>query len=126
MAGTMQRYDELYLFRRGRTFYFRFRIPQQFVETLGIHEIRRSLRTSDPKLARRRCRRMSVALSKLITWLEGMAEPTKSETVRIARQYLERELKANEVGTITPFEDDLRAGEYQVACGYGRSPLVLK
>ena len=66
-----------YLVRRGTRFYFRMRVPAEVVTILGRSELKRSLFTSDVKVARRRARRL--VGSALILIEKARKRPVTSE-----------------------------------------------
>ncbi len=67
-----------YVFRRGNVFHFRLRIPADLVARFdGRREVRLSLRTTDPELARYRALRAYLDLQDLFARLraESAADP---------------------------------------------------
>jgi integrase len=82
------------LVRRKRTFYFRARVPTALIATLGRRELWRSLRTSDPVLARLRASVMWASVQKL--WNSVLSgSVTKEEIDQLLREWLSQALASD-------------------------------
>ncbi len=77
----MASYSVHHLVRRAGTFYFRRALPLSLVEQAGFSELKISLKTTDPKLAKIRCREFSSLFERLFGELQGMAS-IKAETIK--------------------------------------------
>lgn len=63
----------LHLFRRGAVYYWRCRLPARLARSLGRDVLCRSLRTTNPALARRRAKRLSIGVETLADHLDRLA-----------------------------------------------------
>ena len=75
-----------YLTRRGSVYWFRMAVPIDLVERVGCREIKGSLRTRSPAIARLRCQRLGSAILQLIARVRSMpeAEPGNHQASRSA------------------------------------------
>ena len=82
-----------HLLRRNGTYCVRFRIPADLVPALEITELRRSLGTTDPKLARERCQKATLWFRQLVD-RSRMSNPPQRARFELAAQTFFDELKA--------------------------------
>src|ERR1700719_3606825 len=81
-----------HLARRGGVYYFRAPVPRGLVEKFSCREIKLSLQTRDPQIARLRCRACSSAFERLVAGVRGMPELTQEQITKLLRGFLEQEL----------------------------------
>jgi integrase len=81
-----------HLCRRGGIYHFRLRLPKQIVQLMGRKELRRSLRTRDPLVARRRWLAALRLAELTIARLQTTPMLTDQEIEQIAREFYETEL----------------------------------
>lgn len=79
-----------HLIRRGNVFYARFRVPKRLASKLSIHEICRSLRTPNLRIAKHRATLATLWFSDVVAMLENMADPTRHELEEATRSYFEQ------------------------------------
>ena len=82
----MANYVVPYLTRRGNVFWFRMAVPTNLVHRIGRREIKFSLRSSHPSVARMRCRLLTVEILQLMALGPAMPALTKDAIERIARR----------------------------------------
>ena len=85
-----------YLTRRGSVYWFRMAVPLDLVERVGRREIKASLRTSSPAVARLRCQALGSAILRLIARARAMPELSQEAIKRLARRYFEQQLSLTE------------------------------
>ena len=83
-----------HLTRRGGAFGVRFRIPRDLETALGRAEIRRSLHTSDRKVAEHRCLQATAWFRREVDRLRMASNPTRTDLERAAYDFFGR-LKAD-------------------------------
>ena len=88
----MAHFKIAHLARRGGVFYFRAAVPRGLVEKFGCREIKLSLQTRDPQIARLRCRACSSAFERLVAGGRGMPDLTQEQITKVLRGFLENEL----------------------------------
>ncbi|WP_157961391.1 site-specific integrase [Microvirga flavescens] len=104
----MAHYHVTHLVRRGHVFWFRMALPHRMVLRFGRREIKLSLKTSVPGLARLRARALSAASLQLITLVQNMPELSPSQVQEIARNYLQTRLhKAEEVVLLVSHDKEI-------------------
>lgn len=99
--------------RRSNTFYFRMAIPRHLTARFRAREIKLSLRTADPHLARLRGASLSSALDLFLLGLPRMPDLTSEQIYVLVRGYFEQALgQSMELAYILP-KDSLydQAGE---------------
>lgn len=77
------------LLRRGDTFYFRVVVPRDLLATFGRSEIKCSLRTTDRRLARLRCRALSNAFEKLFSEVRTVPQVTYEMVNERVKRYFQ-------------------------------------
>lgn len=87
----MSRLGQVHRHRRGDTYYFRVAIPTRLQDRLGSREYKKSLQTSDYKVASRICRVMSTVAEDFFMAVDAM--PTEADYKQLMRQYFERQLR---------------------------------
>ncbi len=92
----------LHLFKRAGRYWWRRRLPAPLSAALGIAQVRRSLRTAEPAIARRRARRASVAFDGWLAMVEknmaeGRGAPTQDELKRVLDDLFEKVLADGEL-----------------------------
>ena len=85
-----------YLTRRGSVYWFRMAVPIDLVERVGCREIKGSLRTRSPAIARLRCQRLGSVILQLIARVRSMPELSQETIKRLARRYFEQQLSSTE------------------------------
>ena len=70
-----------YLTRRGSVYWFRMAVPKDLVGRVGCREIKGSLRTRSPAIARLRCQRLGSVILQLIARVHSMPELSQ-ETIK--------------------------------------------
>ena len=86
-----------YLTRRGSVFWFRMAVPKDLIgRRVGCREIKGSLRTRSPAIARLRCQRLGSAILQLIAWVRSMPEVSQETIKRLSRRYFEQLLSSTE------------------------------
>src|SRR6185312_729618 len=83
------------LVRRRNTFYFRARVPVALVVRVGRSELWRSLRTTDPGLARLRAWRLAARLEQL--WVSVRRSVTQEQIDQLIREWLREQLAFDKV-----------------------------
>jgi hypothetical protein len=83
----------VHLTRRGAIYAVRFRVPADLVTALGIVELRRSLFTADPALARRRCASTTAWFDSLMQEYRRMKRPTRKDFEEQANRYFNKMLR---------------------------------
>jgi len=86
----------LHLRRKKGAYYWRRKIPSSLIKRIGRIELVRSLHTSDPKLARLRCRLMGVASDKLFAMIEQQITLTTEQIDELLRRDFTECLQADE------------------------------
>ena len=84
-----------HLYRRRATYWWRRRVPAGLSQ-LGLRRVARSLRTTDPALARRRCRACSAAYDRAILQLMLRPSPTREDLQRVLDDIFHRILQDGE------------------------------
>lgn len=110
-----------HLSRRGAIYLVRFRIPTSLSRPLGVAELRRSLRTANPRQARERALIATVWFRELMDRFETMATPSRFDLEQ-ARTAFFKEL-TEELDSPRPFDpehfdDDVR---FNVDCSRERT-----
>ncbi len=104
----MAHFKIAHLTRRGGIYYFRASIPQGLVEKFGCREIKLSLKTRDPQIARLRCRACSSTFERLVAGVGGMSGLTQEQITTVLRGFLERELsKSVEAAFLLPQDEQI-------------------
>jgi integrase len=85
-----------YMTRRGSVYWLRMAVPLDLVERFGRREIKHSLRTRSPAVAKVRCQRLGSEFLQLIARMRGMPELTQKTIQDLARRYFEQELASTE------------------------------
>jgi integrase len=85
-----------YLTRRGSVFWFRMAVPKDLIGRVGCREIKGSLRTRSPTIARLRCQRLGSAILQLIARVRSMPEVSQETIKRLSRRYFEQLLSSTE------------------------------
>jgi len=99
----MSRRQLTYLTRRGGVYWFRMAVPVDLVERVGRREIKASLRTSSPAVARLRCQCLGSRMLQLIARVRAMPELSQETIERLARRYFEQQLSSTEeLATLIP------------------------
>lgn len=89
--------------RRSHTYYFRMAVPRHLTHRLQAREIKVSLRTADPHLARLRGASLSSALDLLLLGLPRMPDLTSEQISGLIRGYFEHALSQSmELAYILP------------------------
>lgn len=83
----MARGRPVHLARRGAVYQVRFRLPTALAQRLGLAELRKSLHTSDPAEARRRCLSATAWFREEMERLMQLTSPTRAELESAARNY---------------------------------------
>jgi len=95
-----------YLVRRGDTFYFRRAFPGNLINRFSRNEIKVSLRTDSPRLARMRCRDLSNRFEHFIELVWAMPELTPQVIDSLLKNYFLQELtKFNDILDIAVGDD---------------------
>ncbi len=84
-----------HLYRRRATYWWRRRVPAGLSQ-LGLRRVARSLRTTDPALARRRARACSAAYDRAIVALMRRPNPTREDLQRVLDDIFHRILQDGE------------------------------
>ena len=84
-----------HLYRRRATYWWRRRVPAGLCQ-LGLRQVARSLRTTDPALARRRARACSAAYDRAILQLMLRPSPTREDLQRVLDDIFHRILQDGE------------------------------
>lgn len=79
-----------HLARRGAVYLVRFRLPSVLAKRIGLVEFRRSLHTSDPAEARRRCLATTVWFREQMERLMQLNSPTRADLENAARSYFNK------------------------------------
>ena len=108
MAGSRP----AHLARRGAVYLVRFRLPHDLAVRLGILELRRSLHTTDSRLAKARCLEATRWFRTTVEELRSMTEPSRAALELAALSYFEH-LKAGASGPRT-FNEDFYEDEIDV------------
>lgn len=86
--------SQTHLYRRGATYYWRRLIPVRFIPVFGARDLRLSLRTNIPAIARHRIPRLDAAFDALLTelgWIVANGQVITQETAQsITREVLLR------------------------------------
>src|SRR5271169_10141 len=88
----LAKYKVPHLVRRGGNYYFRVAVPRPLRDQFGRRELKLSLLTHDPKVARMRCVRLSSCFVQLIARIESMTEMTQDQINQVVRAYFAREM----------------------------------
>ncbi len=83
---SLANYVVPYLTRRGNVFWFRMAVPENLVHRVGRREIKFSLRSSHPSVARMRCRILTVEILQLMALGPATPALTRDAITRIARR----------------------------------------
>ena len=114
MSGPRPRH----LVRRGAVYAARFRLPVDLAAKLSVHDIQRSLATTDWHVARRRCLIATSWFVALVERLRRMPTPSRSDLEEAARQFFaELVAKDNVRRDVDPEDPDYALGYNVVASG---------
>lgn len=115
--------------QRGRTFYFRRRIPADLRQRLGRHELVRSLGTGDIRAAKLRAYRLYVAAEELFSTLRAMPMLTDDQIAHLVRDFYDTMLAGENAGRLTrgPLPEgvrEARVAQYAAMAAKGREALA--
>ena len=104
-----------HLTRRNGTFYFRMALPRGLSSEIGRREIKLSLQTSDPAIARRRCRALSNWAEQILAQVSAMPNPITEQLHQLTRTDFEEQLdRAKEFVHLLPQNPGL-GREYEIS-----------
>lgn len=102
----------LHQFRRGAIYAVRFRVPADLVERLGTTELSRSLRTADPRLARRLTNEATAWFRQTMEQVRAMPEMTRGDLNAAGDAYFAKLARDAMVAErLDPSQVDLAAAE---------------
>ena len=94
--------------RRGATYYHRVRVPPDLTKVIGRRELKRSLMTNDPHIARQRGNIVSGVADKVFSAVRKKKMLTQAKIDALVRMYYEAVLLDDEVRRVTDKPEDFR------------------